>query len=82
MHAQLNTRSLPVPAADSGSRMPQCGYSLSCTSLRGAAEGRVSQSLSAGLGRGHSVARSEWGCRARWVELAAQVVACVPRPRG
>ena len=67
MHAQLNTRSLPVPAADSDSRMPQCGYSFSCTSLRGAAR-RVSQTLSAGLGRGHSVVRSEcWrSWRPRW----------------
>lgn len=54
MHAQLNTRRLPVLAADSGRQNASMWLLISCTSLRGAARGRVSQSLSAGLGRGPS----------------------------
>lgn len=71
---------LPVLAADR-CRMPQCGYLYPAPVLEGQRRGRVSQSLSAGLGRGPSW-QSEWGRRTCWAELEAQGVAYVPIDRG
>lgn len=85
MHAQLNTGSLPVPAADGGRQCASVWFLIILhQSWRGSKRGRVSrsQTLSAGFGRGHSVVRSEWGRRAPWVELEAQAVVCVPTDHG
>lgn len=75
MHAQLNTRSLPVPAADCGRQFDQCGSLLSCTSLGGAA--REGESV----GHRHSALVSEGVTQWRGVNGPAAPPGLSRRPR-